>query len=133
VRAQLGEFSFLVFRKALEKFPAYHETQYCVPQKFHLLVIGSRNRNAAGSTLRLQFTCIGSVSDGLLQESASPEAMPESFFQRGEVMRVGVHLRSMARETAEKATFGWYGRSEIVLQPRIGLPRWKEATKIERA
>jgi hypothetical protein len=32
------------------------------------------------------------VSDGLLQESASPEAMPESFFQRREVMRFGVHF-----------------------------------------
>ena len=31
VRAQLGEFSLLIFRKALEKFPAHHETQHCIP------------------------------------------------------------------------------------------------------
>jgi hypothetical protein len=36
------------------------------------------------------------MSEGLLQQSAALEAMSESFLQRGKVMRVRVHVRSMA-------------------------------------
>ena len=96
VRAQLGKFSFLIFGKTLEKFPAYHETQHRVAQKFHLLVIGCRSRSPPGRVLRLQLSGIGSVSEGLLQQGAALEAMSESFLQRGKVMRVRVHVRSMA-------------------------------------
>src|ERR1019366_8888698 len=96
VRAQLGELSFLIFGKALEKLPAHHKTQHRVAQKFHLLVIGCRSRSPPGRVLRFLLAGIGSVSEGLLQESAASEAVSESFLQRGKVKRVRVHVRSMA-------------------------------------
>src|ERR1019366_709320 len=102
VRAQLGKFSLLVFRKTLEKFPADHESQDRVAEKFHLLVIGCQSRSSPRRVLRLQLTSIGSVSYGLLQKSPALEAMSESFLQRGEVMRSGVHLHSLVWVTAAK-------------------------------
>ena len=52
VRAQLGQFSFLIFGKAPKKFLADNETQHGVAQKFHLLVIGGRSGSPPGRILR---------------------------------------------------------------------------------
>ena len=44
MRPQLGQFAFLIFRKAAEKFLADHEREHGIAQELHLLVVGFQRR-----------------------------------------------------------------------------------------